>query len=183
MTQAISTVVQEKILGQPPGNSKWSYWIKEMDLLVIVIIKTRSRLVAIFTITALTSCFEICLEVNPDKKFVKLYTSLQSTSICVNLSLTCLWSRLKICCIFLEYFNHWQNNFHEEFSFRLCRSSFHPFIFCFLCKCEKIWKRKDCGNIFCHLESYHMASKSSLFQISSFIKFYRRFANGSHSIM
>ena len=45
--------------------------------------------------------------------------------------------------------------------------------FVFLHKCGKILKRKERANILRDLESCHVASKSSLFQVSSLIKCYR----------
>ena len=44
-------------------------------------------------------------------------------------------------------------------------------------------KEKRSANILRHLESCHVASKSSSFQVFSFIKCYRRCANGSRSIV
>ena len=79
---------------------------------------------------------------------------------------------------FLEYFDD-NNNFHEEFSFRLCKSLFHPFIFWFCAQMQDDLKEKDRGNILHYLESYdHVASKSNLFQVFSFTKCYMHFVNG-----
>ena len=106
-------------------------------------------------------------------------TSLISHSIQVS----CLQSRLKNLLHFLEYFD---DKIISVKNFPLGFVKFDPLIyllfFVFLHKCGKILKRKDRANILRHLESCHVASKSSLFQVSSFIKCCRRCANGSRSI-
>ena len=54
----------------------------------------------------------------------------------------------------------WQGKFHEEFSFRLCRSALHSLIFCFFEQMRKDLKEKRSCKSFlqCHLESYHVAA-------------------------
>ena len=42
----------------------------------------------------------------------------------------------------------WQNNFHEEFSFRLCKSLFHPFLFWFFAQNAKRFEREKIVEIF-----------------------------------
>ena len=82
----------------------------------------------------------------------------------------------------------WHGKFHEEFSFRLCKTTIHSLIFWsfgFLNKCRKIWKRiLRSWKYFPqrHLESYHMDSKSSSRTPRSW-KCYRRCANRSRSIV
>ena len=73
---------------------------------------------------------------------------------------------------FLEIFNDKTISI-KNFPLLLCKGSMHSFIFFFLLhKCRKIWMRKDRANILRHLESCHMAKKSSSCQVSLFIKCY-----------
>ena len=55
---------------------------------------------------------------------------------------------------------HWQSKFHEEFSFRLCRSTINSLIFCFFEQMRKDLKEKrSCkSSSQCHLEFYHVAA-------------------------
>ena len=130
-------------------------------------------------------------EINQDKKFAQHCTctsSLQSTSISdithqsFNSSLM-FTITIENLLHFLEYFD---DKIISVKNFPLGFVKFDPLIyllfFVFLHKCGKILKRKDRANILRHLESCHVASKSSLFQVSSFIKCCRRCANGSRSI-
>ena len=62
-----------------------------------------------------------------------------------------------------------KNNFHEEFSFRLYKSSFYSFIFCFFCteskKTKRIEREKIVEIFSAILNLATWASKSNLFQV------------------
>ena len=53
---------------------------------------------------------------------------------------------------FLEYFDD-KMIFMKNFPLGCAKVRFTHISFVFLHKCGKIWKRKDCANVLCHLES------------------------------
>ena len=117
-------------------------------------------------------------EINQDKKFFKLYTSLHSS---VHIHPCQFESHMFMITIenllfFLEYFDDKIISM-KNFPFRLCKSLFHPFLFWFFAQNAKRFEREKivkCSPAILDLITWPTTLVCS--SVSLFIKCYRHFA-------